>query len=123
MKSLSVIIGGAIGAYLRFACQNWAMGRWGIIFPYGTLLVNISGAFLMGFVMTILLNHLHVASAWRLFLVTGILGGYTTFSALAWEGYSLFADGSLWPAVTYLGGSFLGGALAVTLGVFIGRFF
>jgi CrcB protein len=121
-KILSVAAGGGMGAVARYLVQNWALGKWGAAFPYGTLLVNITGAFGIGFIMTLFLNHLHISPSWRVFVVTGILGGYTTFSALAWETYALFAKGDILHSLLYTGASFLGGMAALGLGVWLGNF-
>jgi CrcB protein len=120
-KVLAVAIGGSLGAVLRYAVQNWMLGRLGAAFPYGTLLVNITGAFGIGLLMTIFLNHLHISPVWRVFFVTGIMGGYTTFSALAWETYALFTKGEILQSVLYTIGSFAGGMTALLAGVFLGR--
>jgi len=120
-RVLSVAIGGAIGAVLRYLVQNWSLGRVGAAFPYGTLVVNVSGAFWIGLIMTFLLNHVHISPLWRVFLVTGILGGYTTFSALTWESYALWTQGVPLQSVLYTGGSFAGGMLALWIGVLVGR--
>lgn len=122
-KSIAIAIGGAVGALLRFGIQNWAMGRWGLHFPYGTLLVNVTGAFLMGLAMTLFLRHVHVSPVWRLMVVTGILGGYTTFSALAWETFSLYDQGQMALAMAYIGASVIGGGLSLGAGVWCARFF
>jgi CrcB protein len=121
-KVLAVAMGGAIGAVLRFYVQNWSLGRLGASFPYGTMMVNLSGAFVIGFLMTVFLKHVHIAPAWRLFFVTGILGGYTTFSALTWETYALFEEGQAIQALFYMGASILGGMMTLLAGVFLGRF-
>jgi len=105
----------------RYEMQGWIQNRLGASFPYGTLIVNISGAFLIGVLMTIFLEHVEVAPQWRLFFVVGILGGYTTFSSLTWEAYQLFSVGSIYQGCLYVGGSFIGGMAAVLAGVFLGR--
>jgi CrcB protein len=120
-KILTVAIGGAIGTILRFSVQNWSLGRYGAVFPYGTLVVNLTGTFLIGFLMTIFLKHVHIAPAWRLFFITGVLGGYTTFSAFTWETYVLFEKGHTLQAITYLGSSVLGGMITLLAGVFLGH--
>ena len=120
-KILSVAIGGALGSVFRYEVQRLSQSRLGIIFPYGTLIVNVSGAFLIGVLMTIFLDHVEVVPQWRLFLVVGILGGYTTFSSLTWEAYRLFATGNLYQGCLYVGGSFFGGMVALLAGVFLGR--
>jgi len=120
-KVLAVAIGGSLGAVLRYEAQGWIQNRLGASFPYGTFIVNISGAFLIGVLMTIFLDRVEVSPEWRLFLVVGILGGYTTFSSLTWEAYQLFASGSVYQGCLYMGGSFIGGMAAVLAGVFLGR--
>ena len=120
-KILPIAIGGGIGAVLRYQIQGWVQDRLGAAFPYGTLVVNISGAFLIGLLMTIFLDHFEATPAWRLFLVVGILGGYTTFSALTWETYQLLAAGSLAEGALYAGGSFAGGMAGLWIGVIVGR--
>jgi CrcB protein len=122
-KIVAVAIGGAIGAVLRFYLQTWSFGRYGAIFPYGTMIVNLSGAFVIGVLMTAFLHHVHVAPEWRLFFVTGILGGYTTFSALTWETYELFIKGQIMHSVVYAAGSCFGGMVCVILGAMLGRLF
>ena len=122
-KVLAVALGGAIGATLRFYLQDWSLGRYGAAFPYGTLVVNLSGAFLIGLLMTIFLKHVHIAPAWRLFFITGILGGYTTFSALTLETYALFEEGLALQALVYLGASVFGGMITLLSGVYLGRLF
>lgn len=121
MKIVPVAIGGGLGAVLRYQVQGWIQNRLGASFPYGTLIVNISGAFLIGVLMTIFLDRFEAAPAWRLFLVVGILGGYTTFSSLSWETYQLFVTGSVGQACLYAGGSFVGGMTGLLLGIFLGR--
>jgi CrcB protein len=119
-RAIAVAVGGGAGALLRYYIQNWALGRLGAAFPYGTLIVNISGAFLIGLFMTIFLNHLHISPVWRVFIVTGILGGFTTFSALTWESYALFEKGGIAQSLLYTGGSFFGGMIALLIGSFLG---
>lgn len=118
---MAIGFGGGIGALLRYEVQGWVQDRLGASFPFGTLLVNLSGAFLIGLLMTVFLEHIEAAPVWRLFLVVGILGGYTTFSSLTWEAYQLFAAGSFAQGSLYVGGSFFGGMAGLLLGVFLGR--
>jgi CrcB protein len=120
-KILPVAVGGGVGAVLRYQVQIWTQNRLGSTFPYGTLLVNVSGAFLIGLLMTIFLDHADIAPEWRVFLVIGVLGGYTTFSSLTWEAYQLFSAGSIAHGCWYVGGSFFGGMAGLLTGVFLGR--
>jgi CrcB protein len=120
LRAVCVIIGGGLGAYLRYLVHTWIQTKAGPAFPFGTLAVNVSGAFLIGLLMTAFANH-ETGSSWKLFLIVGVLGGYTTFSALAWETYKLFSLGDSLHASMYILASGLCGALALIAGVFIGR--
>lgn len=120
-KSVCILLGGGIGSYLRYVLQGWIQGRAGTGFPYGTLVVNLSGAFLIGLAMTVFLEHFEVNPLWRLFLTVGVLGGFTTFSSAAWETYQLVALGSPMQALLYIVGSVLGGGVGILLGVWLGR--
>ena len=84
-----------LGANLRFLVSTWAVEHWGADFPYGTLIVNVTGAFAVGVVLALLSERLDISPVWRLFFVTGFLGGYTTFSAYAWETLALAEQGTL----------------------------
>ena len=120
-RILCVGVGGGLGALLRYAVQNWIHQRYGAPVPYATVLVNVSGAFLIGLLMTLLLRHTHLAPEWRLFFVVGVLGGYTTFSSLTWEAYEYFSLNLTGQGVAYLGCSFFGGFAGLLLGVLLAR--
>ena len=110
-----------LGANLRFLISNWAAARWGLDFPYGTFLINISGSFVIGLVLAYAATRLDLDPLWRLFFVTGFLGGYTTFSSYAWEALTL-AEASAWArAGVYVFGSNALGFLGVWLGATIAR--
>ncbi len=83
---LLVALGGIVGANARYAVSNLAAARWGVAFPYGTLLINISGSALLGFLLVALPLD---AGGWRAILATGFCGGYTTFSTFAFETVAL----------------------------------
>lgn len=95
MTSLIVFIGGGLGAVARFILGTWISQHWGRNFPLGTLVVNVSGSFLIGLLMTLLAERFTVNPAWRLLLIVGFLGGYTTFSTFEYETGRLLADGSV----------------------------
>src|SRR5260370_32880929 len=80
-KYLVVLLGGAIGSLARYLTASAVMSRFQGRFPLGTLIVNLTGCFLIG----VLAQKLEPYPAWRLFLIVGILGGYTTFSGLSCE--------------------------------------
>ncbi len=120
-NGLLVVTGGGIGAYLRYLVHSGVQTKTTGIFPYSTLVVNVSGAFLIGFVMSAFLERTASPHYWRLFLVVGVLGGYTTFSALAWESYQLVQSGQTSHAGAYILASLAGGALGLMGGVLVGR--
>lgn len=113
-KVLLIALGAALGANLRYAVSVGVAQRWGAAFPYGTLAINVSGSALIGMVMA-LAARTGLTAPWRLLLVTGFLGGYTTFSSFTWETYQLAVEGGLVPALLNVGGSLalgLGGVVA-----------
>jgi CrcB protein len=93
------------------------MTRFGGRFPLGTLVINVTGSFLIGFLMTMLSERLKVDPAWRLLLVVGFLGGYTTFSSFEWETFTAVRAGGIWTAMLNVGSSVVLGYIAVWLGV------
>ena len=97
-----------LGANLRFVVGNWAADRFGADFPYGTFLINVSGAFVIGLFLSFVGERVGLSPAWRLFFATGFLGGYTTFSSYAWEALVLAQDGDWLPAGLYVVGSNVG---------------
>jgi CrcB protein len=117
---LWLFVGGGLGAVLRFALGSWVLARAGEGFPWGTLAVNWLGCLAIGLVAALMAATPH-APALRLFLVTGVLGGFTTFSAFGLETFELLADGESGRAFLYVGGSVLGGLLAVAAGFTLGR--
>jgi CrcB protein len=118
---VAVAVGATLGANLRFVVGNWAADRFGAEFPYGTLLINVSGAFAIGIVLSFLGERVGVSPMWRLLFATGFLGGYTTFSSYAWEALVLVQDGEWVPALGYVVGSNLIGFVGVWLGAVVAR--
>jgi fluoride exporter len=90
-------------------------------FPYGTFIINISGAFALGIFMAYLQDRGFVHANYRLFFATGFCGAYTTFSTLTYESLRLFQDGSFLLGLTNLFGSLVIGMLGVFLGFALGR--
>jgi CrcB protein len=102
MGYLIVFLGGGVGASLRHGI-NLAMARMlGTAFPYGTLLINITGSFVMGLVAAYFAFKGDASQHWRLFLTTGILGGYTTFSAFSLDAALLYERGEIGMAALYV---------------------
>ncbi len=116
-RYLVVLAGAGLGGLARYALGTWIMARSGGRFPLGTFLINISGSFLIGLLMTLLTERWQPHPNWRLFLVVGVLGGYTTFSTLEYETLQAVRDGERWMGLLYVTGSVLFGYLAVWLGV------
>jgi CrcB protein len=122
VQFVAVAVGAMLGANLRFLVGTWGLERWGPDFPYGTFIVNVSGAFAIGIVLAFLNERFLDASlVWRHFLVTGFLGGYTTFSTYAWEALTLADEGALLRAGVYVLGSNLIGFAGVWLGATLAR--
>jgi CrcB protein len=117
----AVVAGAGIGGGLRYAIGGWIAERWGASFPWGTFIVNISGAFLLGVVMALSVERSLIPPAWRLFLGVGILGGYTTFSTLSYESIALMQRGLVAQGALNMFGSAFAGLVAVLAGVLVGR--
>ncbi|GIW24570.1 fluoride efflux transporter CrcB [Meiothermus sp.] len=103
-RYLLVMLGGAIGAMLRYGLGAWVQGLSGPGFPWSTFLINISGSFLIGVVLRQSLDGA-LSPEWRLFLAVGVLGGYTTFSTFSWETLTLVQQGEWLKAFLYVAGS------------------
>lgn len=115
-KYLLVLLGGGLGAVLRFAAGTLVSKFFAGIFPLATFLINITGSFAIGVLMTLFVNHWSTGANWRLFLVTGILGGYTTFSSFEWEAFAGLRGGAGLVAIVYLLLSVLVGLAGVWVG-------
>ena len=121
MKYLLVVIGGGGGALARYVAASAIMTRFGGKFPLGTLVINVTGSFLIGFLMTMLTERFQLDPRWRLLLVVGFLGGYTTFSSFEWETYTAVRDGGLWTGMLNVVSSIMLGYVAVWLGSTLAR--
>lgn len=114
MQVLLVALGGALGATLRYLVTSWVQQRVDF-FPWGTLVVNLLGSFLIGVVLELTVRGF-LSSQARLFLAVGLLGGFTTFSSFSWETLALLEDGDVLPALLYAGGSLVVGIVLAWLG-------
>ena len=122
MKPFLIVgAGGFLGAVARYGVWRVTSRLWAAPFPLATFLVNISGSFILGFFTTWAASRADVDPAWRLFVATGFVGAYTTFSTFEYETHQLNSSGALtWAAVNMLG-SLVAGYLAVALGVRLAR--
>ncbi|BBB96785.1 camphor resistance protein CrcB [Bradyrhizobium elkanii USDA 61] len=102
---LLVFFGGGLGATLRQLINVTCARCIGTAFPYGTFIINITGSTVMGLIAGYLAFRGDASQPWRLFLMTGILGGYTTFSAFSLDTALLYERGELGLAVLYVAGS------------------
>jgi CrcB protein len=119
VRYLAVAGGAVLGANLRFIVTIWATDRFGPDFPYGTFIINVSGAFVIGLFLALVGVRAPINPLWRLFFATGFLGGYTTFSSYAWETLTLAQDNAWLRAMIYVGGSNVLGLIGVWLGAAI----
>lgn len=120
---LAVAIGGGLGSLLRYGITFALSQRLGPGFPWWTFAINVSGSFAIGVIGEITQTRAFYGSpALRLFLMTGVLGGYTTFSTFSYEGLTLF-DGAAFLAIAYIVGSVVAGLIAAFLGVVLARAF
>jgi len=116
---LLLLLGGALGTYARYALGRWINSQpWAEGFPYGTLVINVTGSFILGLASVVILERLRPEYQPLYLLVgTGFCGGYTTFSTFEWETFKLVRDGSWWPALWNVLASVLVGFVGVVLGV------
>ena len=121
MKWLVLFAGGGVGAALRYALGLWVDERTGPGFPWGTFAVNVAGCFAIGVLATMADEHAWISPPARLLLVTGLLGGFTTFSTFGMETWQLVEDGAGWLALANAGGSVVAGVAAVVLGAVLTR--
>jgi CrcB protein len=113
--------GGAIGAGLRFLVNEAFAARGLLAFPWATLTVNVVGSFMMGLIIAMFAHRSHLSPELRSFLTTGILGGFTTFSAFSMDFARLLELGETAPALFYAVGSVVLSITAVFLGLWIVR--
>lgn len=118
-KYFVVLAGAGLGGLARYVAGTWIMAKYGGRFPLGTFVINISGAFLIGVLMTLFTERFHPHPNWRLFLVVGILGGYTTFSSFEYETFRAIEDGERWLGLLYVAGSVVLGYLGVWIGTLL----
>jgi CrcB protein len=121
-KYIAVIIGGGIGSLMRYSTVGFVQSRVDAIFPVGTMFVNLVGCFFIGFLWTVF-ELTTVRPETRVFFITGILGGFTTFSSFGMETFNLFRDGEYLRAFANFAISNIAGFFCVVAGVFASRAF
>lgn len=120
-KYLLIGVGGFLGTCARYLLADWAAQKWGAAFPYGTLIVNVTGSFLLGLFLAATTERVLVDPRWRLLIAIGFMGGYTTFSTYTYESVQLLLAGNWTAGLGNLLGNNLLGLTASVLGVVLGR--
>jgi len=120
-RYLIVGMGGFFGAVARYAVGVWCDAFWRRDFPLATFLVNVTGCFVLGLFLTMAAERLPLDPRWRLFVATGFIGAYTTFSTFEYETQRLTTTGAFGWAVANVLTSVVAGFIAVRLGVMLGR--
>ena len=117
MNALLVFAGGGLGALLRFGVSRAAVAA----FPAGTMIVNVVGSLIMGLLTGWFAAHPGIGQSTRLFLTTGLLGGFTTFSAFSMDALTLYQRGQVGLAIGYVAASVLLSLAAIAIGFAIAR--
>jgi fluoride exporter len=122
LKTMLIVgSGGFIGSALRYLVQVNVEKLMSSTFPMGTLLVNVTGSFIIGIIYAFAEKGNLMNPEWRIFLAVGICGGFTTFSTFTMDNLNLLKDNSLIQLLLYTGGSLFLGVLAVYLGIILTR--
>jgi CrcB protein len=121
VKWVLLLLGGGAGAVLRFALAAWVDQRTAPPFPWGTLAVNAAGCFAIGLLVTLADERALLSPGLRLFLIAGLLGGFTTFSTFGMETFQLIEDERPWLALGNALGSVVAGLGAVVAGALVAR--
>jgi CrcB protein len=112
-----IAIFGAVGTLARYGLQGLIQMRLGSGFPYGTLLINLTGCFLLGLIGQFTLNRMVLSPDWRIAIAVGFFGGYTTFSTFGWETAKMLEEGAWLPATAYVSASVVAGLLLSIAGI------
>jgi fluoride exporter len=112
-----IAIFGAAGTLARYGLQGLVQIPSGSTFPYGTLLINLTGCFFLGLIGQFTLNRMVISPDWRIAIAVGFFGGYTTFSSFGWETAKMLEDGEWARATAYVGASVVVGLFLSVAGI------
>jgi CrcB protein len=114
-----IAAGGVIGTLSRYYLEGWIQHRSGSSFPLGTLVINLAGSLLIGFILRLATGATVISPDLRAALTIGFCGAFTTMSTFSYESVRLLSDGEYWYAGLYVGGTVLGCFLAVVCGTVV----
>jgi CrcB protein len=117
LRILLIALFGAVGTLARYGLQGLVQIRAGGTFPYGTLLVNLTGCFFLGLIAQFTLNRMVISPDWRIAIAVGFFGGYTTFSSFGWETAKMMEEGQWMQASAYVGASVIAGLFLSVAGI------
>ena len=120
-RYLWIAAGAVLGANARYLVSQWVAERLGAAFPFGTLIVNLTGSLMLGFLLSLTANRFTVSPAMRLFLTVGFLGSYTTFSSYTVESLSLLQNGAPASGLLNILGHNMAGLICALLGIYLAR--
>jgi CrcB protein len=120
-RYLAIAIGGALGAMARFWLGTFIGERFPSRFPYGTLVINVTGSFIIGFFLTLVSERVNIHPNWRFAFAVGFVGAYTTFSTFEYETFKLVEDGEILSSLMNVFISLVVGFIAVWGGIVLAR--
>lgn len=123
MNWIYLILGGVAGTFARYLISTGVHKVWDARFPFGTLVVNMLGCFLVGFIASVAKEKILLDHNARLLLIVGFCGAFTTFSAFMLETNNLLTEGNFWAALMNVMGSVALGFIVFRLGIFLGELF
>jgi CrcB protein len=121
LKYVMIGLGGFVGAIARFVIGSYVGNKLGTRFPYGTFVINCTGSFLIGLILTLLTERTHWNANWRYLIPIGFIGAYTTFSTFEYETARVVQDGQIVIALLNVSLSVVIGFAAVFAGIALGR--
>ena len=117
MRFFLIALFGAIGTLARYGLGGVVQIRTGSTFPYGTLLINLTGCFLLGLIGQLTMNRMLISPDLRVAIAVGFFGGYTTFSSFGWETAKMLEAGEWLRATAYVAASVFAGLLLSVVGI------